>query len=166
MYRLFIFLITLSSCSASYHLKKAQKKGAEFGTEIVYKYETKTDTIIDTLTNTVEIRTTLLDSFPYEVKTIKYVPLSRQERLKFKDSLRFERKNNKLILSAYKDSLKYSKQITRLNNRKSNRSEKNAVKMERAKRTPTIILSFAIFGMICFLILIIKIFLYIRKNLI
>lgn len=163
----YLFLVLLlSSCSASWHLKKAQKKGAEFGTEVIYKYNTKTDTIIDTLTNTVEIRTTLIDSFPYEVKTIKYVPLSRQERLKFRDSLKFERKNNKLLLSAYKDSLKYSNQITRLNNRKSSRSEKNAVKMERAKRTPTIILSFAIFGIICFLILIIKIFLYIRKNLI
>jgi hypothetical protein len=107
MYRFLILLLILSSCSASWHLNKAKKKGAEFGTEVIYKYNTKTDTILDTLTNTVEIRTTLIDSFPYEVKTIKYVPLSRQERKRLKDSSKHVENTLRLEIRRSKDSLRF-----------------------------------------------------------
>ena len=124
----------LFSCSASYHLEKAKKKGAKIETQIVKEYVTRTDTIIDTLTNTKEIRVTIIDTVEKEINSIKYIPLSRQERLKYKDSLKHEREMYDMLLSAYKDSLKNSRQITRLNNKKANRSEKNAVKMERAEK--------------------------------
>lgn len=101
------FILLLSSCSASYHLKKAKKKGAEFGTEIVYKYNTKVDTIIDTLTNTVEIRTTVLDSFAYEVEKLKYVPMTRQERKRLKDSSKHVENTLRLEIRRSKDSLRF-----------------------------------------------------------
>lgn len=126
----------LFSCSASYHLEKAKKKGAKIETQIVKEYVTRTDTITDTLTNTKEIRVTIIDTVEKEINSIRYVPLTRQQRKALKDSMDHEIKKQRLELKALTNELNNERRINRDNNRKSNRSEKNAVKMEQAKHFP------------------------------
>ena len=138
---LYLIVATLLlSCDASHHIQKMQKhklkaeqKGAKFEKETEYKYIFETDTITDTLTNEVEIIKRVVDSIPYEREKLIYVPLSRQERKALKDSMNHELKKAKLELSALKSELNNERKINKDNNRKANRSEKNAVKMERAK---------------------------------
>ncbi|NIP30421.1 MAG: hypothetical protein GTN59_07625 [Candidatus Dadabacteria bacterium] len=92
---LILLAMFLSSCSAQYHLNKAEKKGAKLGTEVIYKYITEYDTI----TNEIKV----IDSIPYSVTKIEYVPKTRYEikfdNKRFKDSLNFIRKS-------YKDSVR------------------------------------------------------------
>lgn len=96
----------LSSCSAAWHLQKAEKKGAELGKEVVYKYITEHDTISN------EIK--VIDSIPYQVTKIEYVPKTkyqiRFDHKRFKDSLNFIRK-------MYKDSVKYVIKEVRIENK-------------------------------------------------
>ena len=98
MYKYFFILFLIYSCSASHHIQKMQKhkakaelKGAKFEDSISYRYITQIDTITDTLTNEKYIRTTVVDSVPYIVSKLVYVPMSRQERLAYQDSLKTER---------------------------------------------------------------------------
>lgn len=97
MYKFFLIFF-LVSCSASHHIQKMQKhkvkaelKGAKFEDSISYRYITQIDTITDTLTQEKYIRTTVVDSVPYIVSKLVYVPMSRQERLAYQDSLKTER---------------------------------------------------------------------------
>lgn len=97
MYKFFLIFF-LVSCSASHHIQKMQKhkakaelKGAKFEDSISYRYITQIDTITDTLTQERYIRTTVIDSVPYIVSKLIYVPMSRQERLAYQDSLKTER---------------------------------------------------------------------------
>lgn len=87
--------VILNSCSAAWHLQKAEKKGADLGQEVVYKYITEHDTV----TNEIKV----IDSIPYTVTKIEYVPKTRYEirfdHKRFKDSLDFLRRS-------YKDSVK------------------------------------------------------------
>jgi len=103
-----ICILLLASCSASWHLQKAKKKGAKFQQEIVYKYITE----VDTVTNEVII----VDSVPYETIKIEYIPKTRIElkfdHKKFKDSLRFERMRLSSDLKRFKDSLRFASRIT------------------------------------------------------
>lgn len=104
MSRLLVIIFLLSSCSASWHLNKAKKKGAQFQQQVVYKY------IHDTITNEV------IDSVPYETVKIQYIPKTRFEtrieykfdHKKFKDSLQFERMRFKLSEKRFKDSLRFA----------------------------------------------------------
>lgn len=97
MYKFFLIFF-LVSCSASFHIQKMQKhkakaelKGAKFEDSVSYRYITQIDTITDTLTQERYIRTTVIDSVPYIVSKLIYVPMSRQERLAYQDSLKTER---------------------------------------------------------------------------
>jgi hypothetical protein len=104
MARLLVIIFLLSSCSASWHLNKAKKKGAKFQQEVVYKYITE----VDTVTNEVII----VDSVPFETVKIEYIPKTRIElkfdHKKFKDSLRFERMRLNSDLKRFKDSLRFA----------------------------------------------------------
>ena len=104
MSRIFIIIFLLSSCSASWHLNKAQKKGAVIQQEVVYKYIKE----YDTLTNTVKI----VDSIPFETVKIEYVPKTRIElrfdHKKFKDSLKSIETRFKLSQKRFKDSLRFA----------------------------------------------------------
>lgn len=127
MKRLLIFtaIFVLASCSAEYHIEKAKKKGAEFDTEIRYKYITDTDTIVDTLTNTIRIVQVVRDSFPYPVKSIRYVPMSRIERKHLKDSFNhvesIYRLENKRLADSLKNAYKQNKIENRTERKKNNR---------------------------------------------
>lgn len=92
-------IILLTSCTASYHVRraqhhiqKAQSKGAAFGTDTSYKYIYRTDSIWNTITKEVEVIRSVVDSVPVYHNVIKYVPLTRyQERIQYKlkrDTLR------------------------------------------------------------------------------
>ena len=132
---IFTVIIILSGCSAGYFVQKSEKfkqkaisKGAKY--EIPYKYITKTDTIIDTLNNTIEIRTFVIDSIPYQVDVPFYVPIGRQERKALRDSLKYSYKRHKADLRAYRDSLKQERikhkqteKTSRTKVRKENRSK-------------------------------------------
>ena len=113
MYKLFIILL-LSSCSASWHLNKAQKKGAVIQQEVVYKYITEHDTI----TNEVKI----VDSVPFETVKIEYVPKTRIQlkfdHKKFKDSLKSIETRFKLSQKRFKDSLRFASINVRSDNKK------------------------------------------------
>lgn len=87
-------MFVMTRCSASHHLKVADKhikkaieKGAVITPDTLYKYVYDTDTIYDVETNTYTVTKHIVDSIPYLVTEKIYVPMSRQERLKYRDSL-------------------------------------------------------------------------------
>lgn len=86
--------IMISSCSAERHLKisdkhikKAIAKGAKIKVDTAYRYIYDTDTLFNEITNEVHIIRKVVDSIPYSVVNTIYVPMSRQERIKYRDSL-------------------------------------------------------------------------------
>jgi hypothetical protein len=92
-------MVLFSSCSAERHLKiadkhiqKALSKGAKIDVDTAYTYIYKTDTIYDETINEVRFIETVFDSVPYLVTRKVYVPMSRQERLMYRDSLSHIRK--------------------------------------------------------------------------
>ena len=108
-----IFLVFfLVSCSASWHLNKAVKKGAEL--EVVKVPEYVYDTIYDTVENKVIIRTRIKDTLWNEKTVVKYVPKTRIEYRydykRFKDSLRHYRR-------VYSDSLQNAFKTAKIENR-------------------------------------------------
>lgn len=130
------FLIVAFGCSVEHHIVKmekhreeAEKAGAVFEKDIEWKYIIKSDTIWETIEGlTAPIVVHEVDSIPYEVERLVYVPMSRQERLHLKDqmkfqarmyedSLRFQNKTYKREVSAYQDSLKFAKQMHNSDNR-------------------------------------------------
>lgn len=119
-----------------YHKQKAIDKGAEIKNDTVYKPILQTDTIHDTLTNTIRIETKVVDSIPFEVTTLKYVRLSRQERKRFRDSLKYERKMKELQNDSLQALLKHERVINRQNNRNDVKTQKNEIKLEKSKRYP------------------------------
>ena len=95
----FIVILLLSSCTAAYHVRQAQKhitkaqaKGAKFGTDTSYQYIYKTDTLWNEITKEIEVFKHVVDSVPVYHNVIKYVPKTRyQERIEYKlkrDTLR------------------------------------------------------------------------------
>lgn len=96
-------MFSIASCSAESHLRKADKhikkaieKGAVITPDTLYKYIYRTDTLYDVKTDTYTIVNTVVDSIPYVITEKIYVPMSRQERLKYRDSLDHVRKLYKL----------------------------------------------------------------------
>jgi hypothetical protein len=125
-----VFLIS-GSCSKQYHFDKFIDKGGKIEPKIEWKTETKTDTIkgVDGKDSIVF----LIDSVPYAVYDIKYVP---KWRVRF-DNKRFE------------DSLNYLKRIYSMelkNALKSDKIEaKKEIKITRAQnRFPWVWLMFAV----------------------
>jgi hypothetical protein len=95
----YVMMVLFSSCSAERHLKIADKhiqralsKGAKIDVDTAYRYIYKTDTIYDETINEVRFIETVIDSVPYLVTRKVYVPMSRQERLMYRDSLSHIRK--------------------------------------------------------------------------
>lgn len=95
----YVMMVLFSSCSAERHLKiadkhiqKALSKGAKIDVDTGYRYIYKTDTIYDETINEVRFIETVFDSVPYLVTRRVYVPMSRQERLMYRDSLSHIRK--------------------------------------------------------------------------
>lgn len=97
--RFILVFILLTSCTAAHHIrraehhiKKAQAKGATFGTDTSYRYIYRTDTLWNEITKEKEVIRTVIDSVPVLHHIIKYVPLTRyQERIQYKlkrDTLR------------------------------------------------------------------------------
>ena len=116
---LFAFMFSMAGCSASHHLKAADKhikkaieKGAVITPDTLYKYVYDTDTIYDVETNTYTVTKHIVDSIPYLVTEKIYVPMSRQERLKYRDSLSHIRELYELQSARLKQALKHkTKQI-------------------------------------------------------
>lgn len=114
-------MFAMASCSAERHLKKADKhikkaieKGAVITPDTLYKYIYRTDTLYDVKTDTYTITNTIVDSIPYLVTEKIYVPMSRQERLKYRDSLdhirRLYKLQNERLKEAQKQKTKQVKQ--------------------------------------------------------
>jgi hypothetical protein len=114
-------MFAMASCSAERHLKKADKhikkaidKGAVITPDTLYKYIYRTDTLYDVKTDTYTITNTIVDSIPYLVTEKVYVPMSRQERLKYRDSLdhirRLYKLQNERLKEAQKQKTKQVKQ--------------------------------------------------------
>ena len=114
-------MFAMASCSAERHLKKADKhikkaieKGAVITPDTLYKYIYRTDTLYDVKTDTYTITKTIVDSIPYLVTEKVYVPMSRQERLKYRDSLdhirRLYKLQNERLKEAQKQKTKQVKQ--------------------------------------------------------
>jgi hypothetical protein len=106
-------MFAMASCSAESHLRKADRhikkaveKGAVITPDTLYKYIYKTDTLYDVKTNTYTITRTIVDSIPYAVTEKIYVPMSRQERLKYRDSLDHIRELYKLQSKRLKEAQK------------------------------------------------------------
>lgn len=106
-------MFAMASCSAERHLKKADKhikkaieKGAVITPDTLYKYIYRTDTLYDVKTDTYTITNTIVDSIPYLVTEKIYVPMSRQERLKYRDSLDHIRRLYKLQNERLKEAQK------------------------------------------------------------
>lgn len=121
--RLFAIL-TLSlafySCSSSYYVErseklreKAIKKGAIYQNDTIYSYITHIDTILDPVTKEITIIKTIIDSIPYQVERLIYVPMNRQERKAYRDSLKYAFKMHRTDKRAYRDSLRYERKINR-----------------------------------------------------
>lgn len=83
----YVIMILFTRCSAEYHLNKAIKKGAEIKADTAYQYIYRTDTLYNEKTNTYTVTKFVVDSIPYLVTKKIYVPMSRQERLMYRDSL-------------------------------------------------------------------------------
>lgn len=95
----YVVILLFARCSAERHLKiadkhvqKALSKGAKIDVDTAYTYIYKTDTIYDETINEVRFIETVFDSIPYLVTRKVYVPMSRQERLMYRDSLSHIRK--------------------------------------------------------------------------
>jgi hypothetical protein len=123
-----ILLLFLSSCSASWHLNKAVKKGAELEqvSMPVYLY----DTITDTVDNRVIIRTIIKDTMWSVRDVVKYVPKTRwQTRIeyrydhkRFKDSLKYFKR-------MYSDSLKAAVKTSKIENRTQRKKDNTMVRV-------------------------------------
>lgn len=95
----YVVILLFAGCSAERHLKiadkhiqKALSKGAKIDVDTAYTYIYKTDTVYDEITNEIRFIDTIVDSVPYLVTRKVYVPMSRQERLMYRDSLSHIRK--------------------------------------------------------------------------
>ena len=111
-------------CDSAHHLTKMNKhkdkaieKGAIFENDTLWKYITKTDTIRDSITNELIIRDYIVDSIPFGVERLVYVPMSRQERLAYKDSLKYADRVHRREIKVYKDSLRFVKQMHKSDNK-------------------------------------------------
>lgn len=115
--------------SADKHIKKAIAKGAVITPDTLYKYVYDTDTLYNEKTNTITITRRVIDSIPYLVTEKIYVPMSRQERLKYRDSLRHIRDLYELQNKRLKEALKHkTKQVKHEQKTKRKNSPVNFVK--------------------------------------
>ena len=124
------------SCSVEHHLgeiekhtEKAKEMGAVFSPDTIWYYKIKyKDSLIYIDSDTIIVPVAVIDSMPYPVETIKYIPISRQERLHLRDKMKFQarmyedslkylNKHHRRAVKAYKDSLKYAKQMHNSDNR-------------------------------------------------
>lgn len=102
--------ISLHSCSPDWHINRAVKKGAVIQPDTIPEYIYQTDTIRDTITGEIiRIERTVLDTIHTVKYDVMYVPMSRQERKAYRDSLKYAHKNHKADLNAYKDSLRFER---------------------------------------------------------
>lgn len=133
---LFAFMFSMASCSAAHHLKAADKhikkaieKGAVIMPDTLYKYVYDTDTIYDVETNTYTVTKHIVDSIPYLVTEKIYVPMSRQERLKYRDSLSHIRDLYELQSKRLKEAQKQRTKIVKIEQKtKSKTSVANIVR--------------------------------------
>ncbi len=133
---LFSVMFLMTRCSASHHLKVADKhikkaieKGAVITPDTLYKYVYDTDTIYDVETNTYTITKHIVDSVPYLVTEKIYVPMSRQERLKYRDSLSHIRDLYELQSKRLKEAQKQRTKIVKIEQKtKSKTSVANIVR--------------------------------------
>ena len=121
LFSLFTVMFLMTRCSASHHLKaanrhikKAVEKGAVISADTLYKYIYDTDTIYDVKTNTYTVTKHVIDSIPFTVTEKIYVPMSRQERLKYKDSLSHIRKLYDLQSDRLKEAQKQKTKIIKI----------------------------------------------------
>jgi hypothetical protein len=116
---LFYMMFLMSRCTVTHHLKAADKhikkaieKGAIIKPDTLYKYIYDIDTIYNEKTNTITITRHAIDSIPYVITQKIYVPMSRQERLRYRDSLSHIRELYELQSARLKQALKYkTKQV-------------------------------------------------------
>lgn len=133
---IFCIMLLMIRCSASHHLKVADKhikkaidKGATITPDTLYKYVYDTDTIYDEKTNTFTITHNVIDSVPYLVTEKIYVPMSRQERLKYRDSLSHIRDLYELQSKRLKEAQKQKTKIIKIEQKtKSKTSVANIVR--------------------------------------
>jgi hypothetical protein len=130
----YVIMLLFAGCSAERHLKiadkhihKALSKGAKIDIDTAYTYIYKTDTIYDETINEVRFIETVVDSVPYLVTRKVYVPMSRQERLMYRDSLSHIRK----LYELQSDRLKVQK-----------KEETKQVKAEQKRKKKTSPVSF------------------------
>ncbi len=97
---LLALVFALSSCSSAYFVQKSEDfkqkaidKGAVYESDTLYKYIIESDTVWETIDGlTVPVITYRVDSIPYEVERLVYVPMSGRERRAYKDSLKNQAK--------------------------------------------------------------------------
>lgn len=133
MYRLFIVLFLLYSCSAEKHLLKAEKhiaiaksKGAVIKSDTVWKYSYSSDTVYNNETNTFEVRHVVKDSFPYTVTNTIKSSMSKQERKYFEDMFKHMEKMMKL----QNDSLKLALKFQTKQHKQNQKTERTTVRQE------------------------------------
>jgi hypothetical protein len=133
MYRLFIVLFLLYSCSAEKHLMKAEKhiaiaksKGAVIKSDTVWKYHYEYDTIYNKETNTLEVRHLVKDSFPYTVTNTIKSSMSKQERKYFEDMFKHMEKMMKL----QNDSLRLALKFQTKQHKQDKKTERTVVRQE------------------------------------
>ena len=133
MYRLFIVLFLLYSCSAEKHLMKAEKhiaiaksKGAVIKSDTVWKYSYTSDTIYNKETNTLEVRHLVKDSFPYTVTNTISAGMTRQERKHLDDMFRHMEKMMKL----QNDSLRLALKFQTKQHKQDKKTERTVVRQE------------------------------------
>ncbi len=133
MYRLFIVLFLLYSCSAEKHLLKAEKhiaiaksKGAVIKSDTVWKYSYTSDTVYNNETNTLEVRHVVKDSFPYTVTNTIKSSMSKQERKYFEDMFKHMEKMMKL----QNDSLKLALKFQTKQHKQDQKTERTVVRQE------------------------------------
>jgi hypothetical protein len=124
-----IVILSFASCrTAQWHLDKAIDKGAIIEPEIRYEKVVEHDTIVNEVTGeTIIIER--IDSIPYEVQKIKYIPLSRQERLKYRDSLKWAYRQMKELSDAYTTELR----IKERENRQNQKTERTKSRQENKR---------------------------------
>ena len=104
-------------------------KGAKIDVDTAYTYIYKTDTIYDETINEVRFIETVFDSIPYLVTRKIYVPMSRQERLMYRDSLSHIRKLYELETKRVKvEAKEETKQVKAEEKRKKKTSPVHLVK--------------------------------------
>lgn len=102
--------LALYSCSPDWHINRAVKKGAVIQADTIPEYIYQTDTIRDTITGEIiKIERTVLDTIHTIEYDVIHVPMSRQERKAYRDSLKYAYKKHKADLNAYKDSLRFER---------------------------------------------------------